>query len=322
VAEVIFVEGPPGTGKSTTAQFLARQLAHHGRAARWIYEEEIPNPFVPPSPPPGVAAWQDATWEEFADAHVGRWRDFARAAADTAGTIVAESFLLQRPVFTMLRRDADHSAIEALVNRFADAVAALAPTLIYLSHHDPEASWRAVMAKRGGNELAAAIQRSEDWPFTQSRGLAGLDGLLAYWRAHAALCGGIVSWLPMTTHVVDVASGTWPERRRRICELLAIPSDEAAPPARDTLAPLAGRYRSGDDEITITLEEGGLVLRGVLWASNVLLPVPPGLFDVESWPLRVRFEDNAAGAPRVLRWEGARLWWGGPGGAYERVHDQ
>lgn len=168
------MEGVPGAGKSTTAQFLARQLAAHGRPARWIYEEEIPNPFVPSAPPLGLVTWQEATWEQFADAHVARWRDFARAAADTPEVIVAESFLLQRPVFTMLRRDADPAAIEALVNRFADAVAPLEPTLVYLSHPDPEASWRAVMAKRGGGELAAAVQRSEDWPFTRSRGLAGL----------------------------------------------------------------------------------------------------------------------------------------------------
>jgi len=102
----------------------------------------------------------------------------------------------------------------------------------------------------------------------------------------------------MKIHVIDVAAGTWAERRWKICTLLGIASDEAAPPTRDTLAPLAGRYCNGNEEITITLEDEGLVLRGTLWASNMLLVVAPGLFDVESWPLRIRFEDNAAGVPR------------------------
>jgi thymidylate kinase len=47
VGELIFVEGVPGSGKSTTAQFIARRLARSGRPARWFYEEQAPNPFVP-----------------------------------------------------------------------------------------------------------------------------------------------------------------------------------------------------------------------------------------------------------------------------------
>lgn len=254
--------------------------------------------------------------------HVARWEAFARAVSEARETIVVESYLLQRPVFTMLRRDAERVMIEALVNRFAGAVAALDSTLIYLSHPDPERAWRAVMAKRGASEFSDAVRRSEEWPFTQSRGLAGLDGVIAYWRAHAALCESIVSWLPMKTHVIDVASGTWPERRERICALLGIPSREPPAPGPDALSPLTGRYRNGEREITVAFEDGGLVLRGVLWPSNAMLAVAPRLFDVEAWPLRVWFEGDVDGAPRAMRWEGARLWWGGPEGVYERIHDE
>jgi hypothetical protein len=319
VGELVFVDGAPGTGKSTTAQFLARQLARHGRPARWVYEEEVPNPFVPETPPAGARTWEDGTWDAWADAHVERWRAVARAAADTRETLVAESVLLQRPVFTMLRRDADRAAIEAVVNRFAVTVAPLNPTLVYLAHPDPERAWRAVMAKRGAAELAAAVHRSEEWPFVRSRGRGGLEGVIAYWRAHAALCDDIVSSLPMTTHMIDAAEGTWSERRARICACLGIPCTEPAVPAIDALSPCTGRYRRDGREITIDLEAGALVLRGALWPSNALLPVEGDLFDVEAWPLRVRFEPDGNGGRRALRWEGARLWWGGPEGVYTRV---
>lgn len=306
MGDVIFVEGPPGAGKSTTAQFLARQLTHHGRPARWIYEEEVPNPFVPEMP---EAAWE--TWDEFADAHEERWRAFARVTAAARETLVVESYLLQRPVFTMLRRDAEPTAIESLVNRFARAVAALNPTLLYLAHPDPEESWRAVAAERG-TLIAQSVSRSETWPFTQSRGLTGLDGLLAYWRAHATLSDAIVSRLPMQRHVVDVTTGGWPERRQHLCTLLGIPAAEPAAPDPVALVPFIGQYRDGEREITVSFEDGRLVLRGVLWASNALLPVARNIFEVEAWPLRVSFEDEA------LHWHGPRLWWGGPAGVYVR----
>jgi len=137
--------------------------------------------------------------------------------------------------------------------------------------------------------------------------------VLAYWRAHAALCDSIVSWLPMEVHVLDVSIGSWAERRAELCTLLGIPCTEPEAPDPATLGALAGSYRDGDREITITLEDGGLILRGVLWASNRLIPVAPGVFDVEAWPFQVRFGEG------TLCWSGPRLWWGGPGGVYERV---
>jgi hypothetical protein len=308
VGNLIFVEGVPGSGKSTTAQFLARQLAQHGRPARWIYEEEAPNPFVPEMPPDGFP-----TWDAFADAHVARWEAFARAAAAAPETVIAESFLLQRPVFTMLRRDVDAPSIEALVNRFADAVAPLRSRLVLLRHPDPAAAWRAIAATRGPDFMAGALARSADWAFLQSRGLSGLDGVLAYWRAHGALCDAIAAQLRMETITLDVSTSDWPARRRQLCASFGVTAAEPPSPTPAELAALSGRYADGQREITIELDGGRLVLRGVLWASNALLPVTSRVFDVEAWPFRLHFDDAG------LSWRGPRLWWGGPSGVYKRL---
>src|SRR5438067_10670331 len=83
---LVFVEGVPGAGKSTTAQFLARQLTRHGRSARWFYEEQVPNPFVPEIDP---ADYRD--WHHFIDLRVERWRAFARDATRSTETLVADS---------------------------------------------------------------------------------------------------------------------------------------------------------------------------------------------------------------------------------------
>lgn len=314
MATLVFVEGVPGSGKSTTAQFIARQLTAHGQPARWLYEDERPNPLVPDAPAAGYRSW-----DQFVELRVERWRTHARELSGASGTVVADSALLQRPVFTMLRRDVETPLIERLLNRLADAVAALHPRLVYLGHRDPEHAWRAVAARRGPGFTVSAVRRSEEWPFTQSRGLAGLNGLLTYWRLHGALCDHVVSWLPMSTLRLDVTDGAWPAYRQRIGEFLALPSGPA--PLDDHAAParLAGRYRLGERLLSVVSEEGRLVLRGQLWESNALLPVSEHVFDVEGWPFQLRFEEGPDGNVRALHWHGPSLVSGSLGGVYERV---
>ena len=54
-ARIILVEGFPGCGKSTTAQWLARQLRTAGRPAEWFYEQQRPHPMAGETPTGNVA---------------------------------------------------------------------------------------------------------------------------------------------------------------------------------------------------------------------------------------------------------------------------
>jgi len=314
VSRLIFVEGFPGAGKSTTAQFLARRFARGGGRVRWIYEGEVPNPFVPPQPPGG-----DQSWEQFADRRVARWRAFAAAAGDQDVTLVPESALLQLPVFTMLRRDVDPSVIVALVARLVEAASPLRPTLVYLARRDPEAAFRALGESRGLAWLLPHVANSAGYSFVQSRGLFGLDGLLAYWRAHADLCGAIVDRLDLPKLVLDVDAGDWPERRRRICAFVDVPFQDETPPGAADLTRMAGRYRNGPREVTIEVVDGRLRVRLGLWRTNELLPVRRNVFDVESWPMRMSFDDDVTGHVRALHLSGPRLAWSRPSGIFERI---
>jgi hypothetical protein len=313
VRRLVFVEGFPGAGKSTTAQFLARLLARQGEAVRWVYEEETPHPFVPPPPAGG-----HRSWASFADARVAQWRAFAAAAADMDVTVVPEGALLQLPVLSMLTRNAEAAAIEDLVRRLVDAVAPLHPRLVYLARAAPEAAFRALAERRGAAWLLAHVQRSAGSAFAQARGLSGFEGLLAYWRAHAELCDALVERLPLPRLVLEVGPDGWDERRQRVCAFTEIPYEVDPDPTAADAARVAGRYGDGRREVTIEVVDGRLVLRGVLWPTNALLAVRRNVFDMESWPLRLVFEEDAGGTIRAFRWTGARLSWGGPRGEFAR----
>jgi len=315
MGRVIFVEGFPGAGKSTTAQFLARLLNRCGHAARWVYEGEAQHPLVP------RAAGRPRSWESFAEARVAQWRAFAAAAEDYDVTVIPESALLQGPVATMLTRNADPKAIETLVHRLVESAAPLQPRLVYLARQHPEAAFRAIGERRGLAWLLQHVQGSAGFAFTQTRGLSGLEGLLAYWRAHADLCGAIVERLDLPKLVLDVGSDGWAERRQRICDFAGVPFEDDPLPAAADAERVAGRYGDGKREVTIEVVDGRLVLRGVLWFANALLPVSRNVFDVESWPLRIVFEEDAAGTVCAFRWTGSRLAWRVPSGLFARVNE-
>jgi len=313
MARLILIEGFPGAGKSTTAQFLARVVARRGSRARWIYEGEVPNPLVPPVP-----AGDYQSWEQFVDIRAERWRAFAAAAGDHDVTIVPESALLQLPVFTMLRRNVEASIIAGLVNRLVEAVAHLRPKLIYLARRDPEAALRAISERRGLSWLLQHAGSSEGFPFTQARGLSGFAGLFAYWRAHAELCDAIVEALDVPKLVLDVGPDGWAERRRRICDFVDVPFEEEPAPDAAELERIAGRYRDGRREVTVEMAGDRLVMRGIVWLTG-LLPVRRDVFDLEAWPVRVSADTDAAGRAHALHCTGPRLAWGAPSGVFERV---
>jgi hypothetical protein len=314
MGRLILVEGFPGAGKSTTAQFLARALARRGAAVRWVWEVERPHPLVPASPASGYP-----DWEAFIEARVARWRAFAAAAAEHDVTVIPESALLQLPVFAMLTRDVEPARIETFVRRLAEAVAPLSPSLVYLARPDPEAAFRAIGERRGLAWLLHHVQASTGFAFTRSRGLTGLDGLLAYWRAHAELCGAVVGRLDVPALVLESGPDDWPERRRRICDFVGAPFEDEPTPDAAEMARVSGRYGDGKRQATIEVVDGRLVLRGILWYTNRLLPVARGVFDVESWPLRLVFEADGAGPARTFRCSGPRLAWDTPRGVFARL---
>jgi hypothetical protein len=129
------------------------------------------------------------------------------------------------------------------------------------------------------------VASSAGYTFIQERGLSGLDGLLAYWRAHADLCGAIVDRLDVPKLVLDVDTDDWPERRRRICDFVDVPFGGETFPETAELARMAG--------------------------SSV--------FDLESWPVRLSFDDDATGHVRAFHCSGPPLAWIGPSGVFERI---
>lgn len=170
---LVLVEGMPGSGKSTTAQWLAAELERQGRPARWVYEGEVPHPVVGPSPVP------PRDWKEILGRHLAGWSRFAAVVRDGEATVIVDSAFLQTSVAITLRRNLDGEIIRPFVARIADIIRPLDPALVYFRAADPAAAFRAICDKRGMAWTLQHVGGFDGSAWARTRGASGMNGVLA-----------------------------------------------------------------------------------------------------------------------------------------------
>lgn len=314
VPRLILVEGLPGCGKSTTAQFLAMRLVRAGVPARWHYEEERPHPVAGP--------YSGDSWRGYFEDRFGRWARFAAEVRASAEVRILESVLLQSPILTALQGNVAGDVILLFLRRLQEMLAPVAPWLVYLHHPRPEEAWRNIAARRGRGWERHHTEGLEQTPFAATRDKIGVALRLAYWRAHGDLVERAVAASPLRTTVVDVTEGDWTGRRRGLLGQLGLDLADDPLVSEASLVPFAGTYRGGPGgrrDCAVALRDGQLVVNGLLWPRNPLLPLRPGVFAAQSWPFEFHFEPDGDGAAQRLRVVGPALGWGRVDGVYERA---
>jgi hypothetical protein len=339
---LILVEGCPGSGKSSTAQFLCRQLQRAGHECRWYYEEEQPHP---------VAATKGVHhakgFREFGRSTLRRWRDFVARARRSKEIHIVESHFFQDVVTPLHRVNVKPTRIAKLVDRMAEFCEPLQPALLYFHQPDYAAAMRRLLDERGPRIEDLYIRRAETSPYGKRRGLQGFEGLVQSWMDARQVMEERFGELDLAKLSIDNTAADWDSYYRQIGEFLSLPLEPPAVVSEKalreyagtytytrTLAPRrsAGRTRFGtqdvsrrvgglprqgplhheaDVEFTIQLEDGELVLRdyGWLWPTNRLIPLDRDVFDLRSWPFQMAFERDAGvvvGARRkseTTRWQ-------------------
>jgi hypothetical protein len=178
---------------------------------------------------------------------------------------------------------------------------------------------RRLFRRRGLSWGLAHAGHNDGSAFARNRGVSGIDGLLEYWREHNAVCEAIVRESGMPTLTVDPREGGWRERRGAIARFvdLAASTEEPTLDKRE-LDRIVGRYRQGERTLTVSVRDGGLVLDGLLWPRNRLVSIAPSVFEAESWPLVLTFQDGDT-ETRAVRIEGPQVSPLNCSGIYDKV---
>jgi hypothetical protein len=174
---VLFIDGLPGSGKSTAAQ----DIGHRYPRSRIYLESAADHPLLVGVP--------DAVGAAFADIHrLHSAQSFAAAALEKLGAFlqtaehdvlyVFESHPVQSTVRVLLQMDAPWATIATFWSQLQDSLAPLEPWLLYLRESDPRQAIANTFRARGADWERYVVEAFQQTPWMISRGLSGREGML------------------------------------------------------------------------------------------------------------------------------------------------
>jgi hypothetical protein len=207
---LVIIEGIMGSGKSTTARWIAAQLEAAGLPALAITERIDPHPvrgtdgldhwFQP---------WLDVTAEGLAERSLAKWRKFV-ANAQAVETIHAlDGQLFHGDLTNLFLMRATRALIAKYCKTVSEIVRPLAPLLIYFYQADVDRAIRAIAAERGAEWVKYQVDWKLQAPYSRRLGLSGLDGLVALYKDYRALTDDLYSGLDFPKLAIDNSQQAW-----------------------------------------------------------------------------------------------------------------
>jgi len=225
---LVFVDGLPGSGKSTTAAYVAGLLEQRGVPARLLREREDSHPLNvggdlhPSGSTTGARMFAAYTIASFMEESLARWSAFVAEASSSGRITILDSYPFQNSLRVLLQMDADPVALADYQSRVEAAVAGLDPVLVYLDSGDAEHAFRAIAAQRGAAWRDYAVAVVTDCPYASSRRLHGMDGAVALLRSYKELLDEFVARCRFPALVLSTGDLRWSDRQAAIREFLRL----------------------------------------------------------------------------------------------------
>jgi thymidylate kinase len=229
--KLIFVEGLPGTGKSTTASWVAERLKTEQRRTRLFLEHQPAHPLNvggdshPAGETPGEEFFQRYTPELFIHESLNRWQRFGHQAEQEQVVYVLDSYPFQNSIRVLLQLDADYESMKAYARQVESMVMPLQPALVYFSRRDTQDAIQqfvSISAQRGTAWTNYVVELLMHCPYAQNRNLEGLDGVLTFMSDYHQWVNLLLSESHLPRLVLENCPHDWECCYRRIEAFLEI----------------------------------------------------------------------------------------------------
>jgi len=234
---MIFVDGLPGSGKSTTAEYVASELERRGIPYRLLHERQPDHPLNvggalhPSGSTTGARMFAEYTVGSFVAESLIRLNAFAKETLRAEHICILDSYPFQNSLRILLQMNADPVTLARYQSSVEQAAADLDPVLIYFDPGDAEQAFRVIAEARGPTWTAYAIAVITECPYATSRRLQGLDGALAILKSYKLVVDESVARFRFPKLVLSGCHLRWPDCHAKIREFLRLePGPPAMPP--------------------------------------------------------------------------------------------
>lgn len=301
---LILVDGLPGSGKSTTAQFIALQLERNHIPARWFYELDNSHPIH------AFHEWSREGPESFIETIIANWRSFVTKGRQSDKVNILESTLFQSTVRLLLQSDISRQRIVDYAFQTQEIIKELQPILIYFSSTNVAKALREICEKRKKVWEQYFTRVINGSMYAKNRKLHGFEGVVAFFQEYQKLTSYLFSQFKMKKLALETTKGDWEERHWQICEFLELPFVEDQKVHQENLERFTGHYRDKTSrlEVTISSAHNKLFVHDLLWPKSRLIPKTENSFYVEACTIELHFQEDAPEGSCYMKIGGSPGW--------------
>lgn len=288
--KLILVDGIPGSGKSTTAHFIYRQIEKNGIKVKWVYEEENKHPLLLADKKfeKGKDEPENDYSKRIMKAYYAMWKKFIKIVEKEDSIYIIESFLFQDILyFPHFANDLDKKDIKKYSHKILNAARHLDPVIVHLYQKDAKSSMRRNWQRRGDEWKVGIVKSDVESLYCKNRNLLGDEGSLQIWQDFTDFTVELFKEYKFNKIQIENLKQDWTIYRKRLLEFFGLKevSEKLYEPSYSRFF---GEYL-GPGYIFKVHELEGRLCMDSFWPNLKLLPVSKNEFEMEGFPISVKF---------------------------------
>jgi hypothetical protein len=222
-SRLIFVEGIMGSGKSTTARWLARLFRRIGILAQPVPEAHPHPTNVFRSLPHWKQPWRDLTADELMKRSYTNWQAFVEKARASPHIFVFDGQLFHGDLTCLFLMNCPPQVLQQYVHTVLQLAQSLYPLIVYYYQADVAQALDRISAQRGQGWVDYQVTWKVPSPYGQQRGLVGIDGWKQLYQDYRQVTDMCFQTLAIPKLAIETSAGEWSSYQTRIRTFLDLP---------------------------------------------------------------------------------------------------
>jgi thymidylate kinase len=305
---LIFVEGIPGTGKSSTMHLLGLHLSKLGHDVSWHFEGDPNNPAF------DYSQWESAYDQDLSLEEKDRimhnslscWSDLVTPLVNTGKIILLDGHLFQAAVLFQLLLNQSIEKARTYILDVIQITAPLNPLLIYLHRPDVKAGLENTLSVRTNQFADYLIDKFRATPYGKNNKIQHFADVIEVYKIYQNLTNHLFETLEIQKLGIDSSAGEWNKYNHQLTRFLGIDHFEFPGPRENELETFTGQYQATGslDKLTVKQDRNGLTISNQ--AILRLIPKNNHTFYTLGTGIELQFKSDKNGTPHFIEVTGEK----------------